>query len=222
MKRNFLIVEDEVFISEHLKQLIVKCGHQVTKICSTEKSAFEAIAGSPPDFAFLDIRLIGSNSGINIGKKLHELAIPFMYITSFVDKATIQEAVDTQPMGYLVKPFTNDEIIQAIQKFVQLETDCIHIKTGNETQRLNPDNIVFAQSDSNYVELHLTSGKHLARIKLAEIIEQINRSDFIQVHRSFAVNLQHVKAFSSKHLQVGDHKIPVSKSYMQLIQDLLH
>ena len=180
MKSKFLIVEDEVFISEHLKQLIQQSGNTVTDICSNKNAVEISIKHSPPDFAFLDIRLLGEETGIDIGSKLKTLGIPFIYISSFTDKETIQGAVDTRPLGYIVKPFSNEEILSAIQLFQKEQRKFITIKRGQENVILPIKEIQFVQSDNVYVEVHLKNERHLVRAKLNEILDQIKDGDFIR------------------------------------------
>jgi DNA-binding LytR/AlgR family response regulator len=221
MKSKFLIVEDEVFISEHLKQLILHAGHRVTDICSNEMMAIVSVTENPPDYAFLDIRLLGEETGINIGRKLQVLGIPFIYITSFTDKATIQEAIKTRPIDYIVKPFSNEEVLSAIDQFHAEERKSVTIKSGSENHVMKVDDILFGQSENVYVEIFLKSEKYLTRLKLADVIAQIADSNFVQVHRSYAVNLKHVSSFNSKYLQLGEHQIPISKTYSKLVLSLL-
>ena len=114
MKYKFLIVEDEVLISEHLKSILIGLNHQVTDICSSLKTAIESIHNFQPDIALLDIHMHGEDQGIAVAKHLKKLQIPFIFITSFSDKKTIQSAIREHPKGYILKPFSTIEIQEVI------------------------------------------------------------------------------------------------------------
>ena len=67
------------------------------------------------DLAILDINLAGKHDGVNLGKKCHELGKPFFFLTSYSDYETVQAAKVAKPGTYVVKPFTPQDILVAIE-----------------------------------------------------------------------------------------------------------
>ncbi|MEO9532198.1 MAG: response regulator transcription factor [Crocinitomicaceae bacterium] len=210
---NFLIIEDDVLISEHLKYLIQEEGHLVTDICSNEASALNSLKNQQPDLAFVDIRLQGNDSGVIIASELTKLNIPFYFITSFSDKKTVQEAVETLPKGYILKPFEVEEIQDAIGKLISFVDREIDIKVNGADVFIKCSDVIYMRSENVYVEIYTLDKKYVIREKLGEIVNRIGLKNFIRVHRSFALDLERVTQRKKNCLTVNTVDIPVSKKY---------
>ena len=64
----------------------------------------------------LDVKIKGDQDGIELGGIIKEqYKVPFVYITSYSDKETVSRAKQTQPLGFIVKPFTKDDVYAAIE-----------------------------------------------------------------------------------------------------------
>lgn len=114
-KANILIVEDEVAIAQDLQDIIEMDGYKVVGIAYSYTQAIERLAEVQPDLVFLDIALKGNGSGLDVANVLNEkYHIPFIFLTSFSDKETIEEVVSLNPSGYLIKPFKERDIAPAI------------------------------------------------------------------------------------------------------------
>ena len=102
-----LIVEDEPFIAENLQEMLSIFGHENTEIANSTSQAIKAIKISRPDLVLLDIKIKGDQDGIELGGIIKEqYQLPFVYLTSYSDKETVNRAKHTQPLGFIVKPFT--------------------------------------------------------------------------------------------------------------------
>lgn len=115
MSLNILVVEDEVLIAETLRQMLRDMGHSEITICRKMTLAAQNIGQGQFDLVILDINLEGNMEGIELGKKCQERAIPFFYATSYSDVDTISKAKSTLPGGYVLKPFSPEEIRVAIE-----------------------------------------------------------------------------------------------------------
>ncbi len=115
-KANILIVEDELVIAFDLQRQLEKLGYEVCDVAPSVAEAKIALKKYQPDIALLDIRLQGDAPGTDLGKELRmEGRIPFIYLTSHFDKATVEEVKATRPNGYLIKPFAKEDIYVAIE-----------------------------------------------------------------------------------------------------------
>ncbi len=111
-----LIVEDELIIAMDLKRQLEKIGYQICGIASSAQEARQLLQHEQPDIVLLDIRLQGKEAGTVIGGELRSVGeIPFIYITSHYDRATVEEAKNTRPNGYLIKPFSTEDVYVAIE-----------------------------------------------------------------------------------------------------------
>jgi two-component system, response regulator PdtaR len=112
-----LIVEDEPLIAEDLAGILKKLDFEIQAVCYTLQDAQKQLSQkNKPDLVLLDINLNGEESGIEIGKWLNEeLLVPFVYVSSYSDSSTVRAASQTQPSGYIVKPFTQAAIYSAVE-----------------------------------------------------------------------------------------------------------
>lgn len=115
MPINILIVEDEPLISEDLSQILKKEGYEIIGQAFKGVTAIDLIDKVQPDLVLLDILLPGNISGLEIGKILSKKQIPFVFITSFSDKNTLETAKVLLPEAYIVKPFKKKDIIATIE-----------------------------------------------------------------------------------------------------------
>ena len=111
-----LIVEDEPFIAENLQEMLSIFGYEDTEIANSANQAIKAIKTSRPDLCLLDVKIKGDQDGIELGGIIQEqYQLPFVYITSYSDKDTVNRAKHTRPLGFIVKPFTKDDVYAAIE-----------------------------------------------------------------------------------------------------------
>lgn len=111
MKEKILIVEDEFIVANDLKIMLIKAGYQVTGIASSVVQARKSIAEKMPDWVLLDIMLKGDLTGIDLAWELREKKIPFLYISANTNQSTLEAVKETQPYGFMVKPFRERDLI---------------------------------------------------------------------------------------------------------------
>lgn len=108
-----LIVEDEPLIAKNIGMYLNNNDFEVSAIAYDSDEAFHQLKKQPPDFAILDINLESEKDGIDIAEYINRYNfIPFVYLTSYSDKETIDRAKKTNPAGFIVKPF-NDKTLYA-------------------------------------------------------------------------------------------------------------
>ncbi len=116
MSIRILIVEDEPIIAEDLAIILKKEGYQIPGVANDSSTALDMLHTHSPDIALLDISLDSSGSGIDIAAIINEKhQIPFIFITSFSDRYTLDKAKDVYPHGYIVKPFKKKDILVNIE-----------------------------------------------------------------------------------------------------------
>jgi CheY-like chemotaxis protein len=111
-----LIVEDEVITAKILENLLISLGYTVVARVKTGENAIKTAAKHHPDFILMDIVLEGTMDGIDAAAEIRKrYGIPVIYLTAFSDDVTISRAKETDPYGYLVKPFVKETIHSTIQ-----------------------------------------------------------------------------------------------------------
>ena len=113
MTATILIVEDELIAAESIARSLRKQGYTVISRINSGEKALEQVAKNPPDLILMDIHL----DGIETAKRIREHhQIPIIYITAYSDTSTIERTQETNPSGYLIKPFKAQEVINAVKK----------------------------------------------------------------------------------------------------------
>ncbi len=111
-----LIVEDEPIIAEDIASLVEKNDFMVSAIVYTKANALQELDTNLPDLVLLDINLNGEMDGLLIAEKINEqFNVPFIFITSYSDKSTLEKAKYTEPSGYIVKPFNEAGLYSTLE-----------------------------------------------------------------------------------------------------------
>lgn len=111
-----LIVEDEIIVAEDIKDNLEELGYSITAIADSGEQAIESAAISQPDLVLMDVRLKGKMDGVQAAETIwSNFKIPIVYLTANSDITTIQRAKDTEPFGYVTKPFRERELHAAIE-----------------------------------------------------------------------------------------------------------
>lgn len=216
------IVEDEPLIAATIESALLKEGFSVAGMADNVGDAFFEIDDIQPDLVFIDITLDKGPDGIQLGGKLRDKTnIPFIYLTSHSDKATVAEASATNPSGYLLKPFKSKNLKVAIDfalskaEVITKESsiDYIFIKRSKKWSKLDVSDILFAKADDTYTEIHTASDRYVISQSLKKINEKLPHNKFQRVHRTFVVNINAISDIEDDLLKVGNTLIPIGKTY---------
>lgn len=115
-KSRIFIVEDEAIVAADLAERLDKLGFEVAGTADTGERALAAIPGARVDVVLMDIVLKGPIDGIETTRRLQQSCdLPVIYLTAHADSRTMQSAIDTDPYGYVLKPFNDRELQVAIR-----------------------------------------------------------------------------------------------------------
>ena len=115
-KLKVLIVEDEPVIAENISIYLDNNDFEVSAIAYDSEEAFQQLKTNTPDAAILDINLESDQDGIDIAAFINkEIQIPFLFLTSYSDKNTLDKAKQVKPSGYIVKPFNEKTLLASLE-----------------------------------------------------------------------------------------------------------
>lgn len=115
-KFRVLIVEDEPVIAENISMYLDNNDFEVSAIAYDSGEAIEQLQKNTPDAAILDINLESEEDGIDIANFINQkYPIPFLFLTSYSDKETLQRAKNVNPSGYIVKPFNEKTLLASLE-----------------------------------------------------------------------------------------------------------
>lgn len=128
------IVEDETIVAYDLKNTLQSMGYEVSAITVSGEKAIKAATKFLPDIVFMDIVLEGKIDGVTTAAKLKErLGLSVIFLTAYSDNETLQRAKKIEPFGYVLKPFTRNEIKIAVE--VALHKAKMEKKLKNSEER---------------------------------------------------------------------------------------
>jgi signal transduction histidine kinase len=111
-----LIVEDEAIVALDIKHILTKLGYTIVGTLSRGEDVAPTVTAQKPHLVLMDIKLAGTMDGIEAAKYLqsHD-PIPVVYLTANADFPTLERAKQTQPFGYVIKPFQTKDLQTAIE-----------------------------------------------------------------------------------------------------------
>ncbi len=212
-----MLVDDEPFARQRLRRLLDSVSYiQVVAEAKNGQEALELLQKYQPDLLFLDIQMPGLN-GIELMVE-HQLepAPQVVFVTAY-DQYAIK-AFDLQAVDYLLKPFDDERFHQALEQAVQqinlrekalqhekiLQVihahqspqkeikEAIEIKEKGRSYFVPIVDILWVQSDGNYLRLFTEQKTYLIRETLQSFISSVSEQQFLRIHRSIIVQKIHI------------------------------
>lgn len=225
MKITVLIVEDEELYADKMEMQLDKLGYHHLDTVDNSNDALAALEEEIPDIILMDVNIQGEYDGIEVADKIHKLHndIPILFITSLQDDMTFRRASRTNPVGFLNKPFNELQLQRSLELIVnQLENESddkqsifsnsfLFIKNQQKLEKVYFKDIFYLEADGRYTKVITKDKKYLLRRSLQELINKFSNHQFIQTHRSFALNLQLVTS-----VDLFEHMIYLDKYHVPL------
>lgn len=111
-----MIVEDEQIVALDIKQSLIALGYTVSAMVMDGETAIRKSAEIRPDLVLMDITLKGKTGGVEAAEHIRkDFNIPIIFLTAHNDENTLQRAKETGPYAFLLKPFEERELYNAIE-----------------------------------------------------------------------------------------------------------
>ncbi len=233
-KVKILIVEDNPIIGEDLAAYMNEFGYTTAGIAHNAEEALKFIREHDPvQLILMDVGLDGEIDGIQLTQLIKsKYNIPIIFLTALYDKQTIERIKSVRPEAYLVKPIDEHSLKTTIEialynfNHKEFETndvvedglnfgkgDHFFIKVKNGLQKIVFDDVLYFEANDNYSWVYTSDQKQLLSLTLKTIETKLSPKQFIRVHRSFIVNLKMIDRIDEISLFIGEHKIPIGKTY---------
>ncbi|MEP4535009.1 MAG: response regulator transcription factor [Cyclobacteriaceae bacterium] len=224
MAYRIIIVEDELLIVEDLSAILVEAGYIIAGHAMNGSQALELIESTSADLVLLDVKLKGSMTGIDVARQING-TVPFLFLTSMKDVQSRDEIASLAAGGYLVKPFVEEELLVNVRLALERRrsnnaktkpsASGFMIRDGTVLKKVQPQTIAYARGEDNYTRISLIDGKeHLISHTLKAVEAKLTELDvFCRVHKSYVINLDHVRGIEGQNLLIMNKIIPIGKSY---------
>ena len=171
-----LIVEDESLIAWELSETIKALGYNDVEYVTSPSMAKEVIETNEIDLIIMDINLNAKETGIELYKSLKN-PIPLIYTTAYRDDKTLDQAIETSPLGYLIKPINDDELkallklsehnISNISNIIKLNNDYVFHKKEEKLFYRN-EFVNLGQKELELLKLLLNANSSTVSFKVIE------------------------------------------------------
>jgi len=229
----YLIIDDE-----HIAHDIIKgyCdllpNMQLMKHCYDALEALNYLNENKVDLIFLDLNM-PKLKGFEF---LKTLSTPPKVIVTTAYQEYALEGYILNITDYLLKPFSFERFLKAVNKAVSTTSKTqlsstertenspksIFLRSNKKYTQVEIDTIIFIEAAGNYTKVNTTKEVITIREKISEVLELLTNSDFLQVHKSFAVAVKHIKSIEGNRIRIGDNEIPIGKLYKANVNKILN
>lgn len=222
-----VIVDDEPVARDILTSYVAKIPSlELIATCKNAMEAFEVSNTQNIDIFFLDINM-PDISGLSLAKSINQKS-KIIFTTAYREYAV--DGFDLQAVDYLLKPISFDRFLQAINKLfhqnskVSLEisseenlvkNDFIFVRSDRKMLKINFDELLYVESLSDYIKLHLKDKVITTRETISNIETKLPAKNFLRIHRSFIVNLKKATSYTNEFVEIGKNAIPISRTYKE-------
>ena len=220
------IIEDEILIADNIAFHLQALGHTPIGPANNFDAAIALFEREKPDMVLLDIRIKGEKSGLDIAKVIHSrFHFPFIFLTAFSDRATVEEAKLSFPAGYVRKPFSRDDLYVAIEmalnRVEKPKEERIVIKSGGQKEAILLNDILYLKADRVYVTVVMKLKTIVLRQSMKAFLSLLPKENFIRTHRSYAVNRSKVKGMTTSTVILDGEELPLGRKYQEKLLDWL-
>lgn len=230
---NCLVLDDEPMALQVIEKYIERT--PFLSLSSSFRDALKALDylhSHPVDLLFIDINM-PDLSGLQFLETLSHPPL-FIFTTAYSEYAV--RSYDLDAVDFLLKPIEFDRFLKAANKARTLselknnasrsasiiapsqssaKQDFILLKSGKEIHKTFYEDILYVESDGNYVTFVTCQKKILYLSNLLKVVELLPASQFFRVHRSYIISLRRVSKIERHQVHIGNRIIPIGKVYRE-------
>lgn len=245
-----LIIDDELHARENLEHLIQNYVSDIEEVykCESVNDGLEVFRTNSIDIVFLDISM-PERTGFEFLTEIQVPSTSVVFVTAHDEFAL--RAIQMGPTGYILKPI-DIELLKTTVKRAKLEVQLrkqfeveyeksfkdlvdnlrenqepqnIILKHSGKIQIVQISDILYLQSDGSYTDFNLLGGDIVKMSNSLKFYEDLLDQRFMRTHRSFLVNLAHIRSFEPKERKLfltNNHSIDVSQRRVTAVMNILN
>ena len=216
-----IITEDEPLAVNVLKNYIQRVPY--LELMAVFKEAFSTekyLQKEKIDLIFLDIHL-PQLKGLDF---LRTLRYPPVVIITTAYHQYALEGFELSVADYLMKPIAFDRFASAVNKTTKLidvsatfqsekKENSIFLTINRKKVRILLDDILFIESNREYVTIHTSTSKYISKISTTELEAMLSDTNFKRIHRSFIVAVNKIETYTKENVEIKGIIIPIGKNY---------
>ncbi|MFY0628857.1 MAG: response regulator transcription factor [Flavobacteriaceae bacterium] len=212
-----LLIDDEPTSQSVLKNFVSMVDYlEVVAVCSNAVEGMTVLKKEAIDLIFLDVNM-PKISGLSFYKSLQNPPL-VIFTTAYSEHAI--EAFNVSAVDYLLKPFSFDRFLTATNKALDsltisessTKSPSILVKADKKLHKIATSTISHIEACGDYVKIYTDDRFIMTNNTFKNILNSLP-DNFIQVHKSFAINLQKAGAVEGNQILIGSYKVPVGLTY---------
>ncbi len=186
--------------------------------------ALEYIFKEQVDVLFIDIQM-PDMLGTDFVRLIQNRNIIVIFTTAYSEYAI--ESFGLRALDYLLKPIDFSRFVQscnrAFERYSEKQggTSSIFVKDGYDWVRVNLEEVLYIQSDTNLLFIYEKNRKISTRMTMYEILEILPADKFIRVHKSYIVSQKEIQKIERHQLTIGSTVVPLAGTYKELVENRL-
>lgn len=190
---------------------------------TTENSIelLEYLKNYPVDILFLDIDM-PTISGMEIAQTLLNSEIKTLLVFVTGQDALVYKSFKYHPFGFIRKTYFDEEISGVVKSLVeemQKSSDTFLFKTNDGFNRIKLRDILYFESESNYINLHTNESVYKFRSTVSAIEKELSTKGFIRTHKGFLVNQEHIFSVKSENVVLSNNVVlPIGRTNRDVIK----
>lgn len=226
MEIKCIITDDEPIARKGLRNYIEKIDFlSLTGECEDAIQLNTMLKTAQPDLLFLDIEM-PHISGLELLSSIHNP--PKVIIISAYEQYALK-GYELDVVDYLLKPVSFERFLKAVNKVHDLlEKEMkntgekyVFVKSDKQLKKILLREILFIESMENYITIYTTSSKEIVYTTLKHMLDSLPGENFLQVHRSYIANIEHIKSIEGNLLNIGTHKVPVARNLRDKVFNII-
>jgi len=177
------------------------------------------------DLLFLDIQM-PQLSGIDLYQSLQQ-KVMVIFTTAHSQYAI--DGFNLNAIDYLLKPFSLERFLTAINKAKeyhslrypdsQSDKQYLYVRSNYQMHKIPLTEIILIESFADYIDIHLSDkNKITVRMSLKSILDKLPEKDFMRVHRSYVIAINHIEKAHRNTVYIADRAIPIGTNYKEIFQ----
>ena len=228
----YIIIDDEPLAHEIIEEFCSMLPHlQLEKNCYNAMEAMQFLNENRVDFMFLDINM-PKLRGLDFLKTLTK---PPKTIITTAYKEHALEGFELNVVDYILKPFSFNRLVKAVNKVSDAQTTKTIIKevsdaSDNATRffvkgdkkhhQIDLNDLLYIEAYGNYTKLFLKGEMIVSHEKISHYEDLLDDSNFLRVHKSFIVAIDKIKFIEGNRILINEHKIPIGQTYKNEVNKL--
>lgn len=227
-KINCVVADDEALARDViLSHLAVLENINILATCATGLEVYEIIKSKNVELLFLDIQM-PKLTGIELLRTIKNP--PAVIITTAYPEYAI-EGYELDVVDYLLKPVTFERLLKSVDKFEtrnnpnykrvqdfekepsQFNDAFIYVKSDKRMVRIALKDIIYIEGLKDYVKIHTMDTKVMTYKTMTYFEEKLPATQFMRIHCSFIVSLNHITSYSAAEITLGVDYIPIGSTY---------